>query len=73
MSDLRDIFVGGLGAWVDSQRYETGTVNNPVPYTQDGQAGSSQATSYSQVLNSPIVIGGAILLAALLVIVAVKK
>ena len=73
MAGLQDFFVGGLGALVDSQRGYSTNVNDPTYRTQDGVAGQSQSTSYTDVLSSPLVIGGAVLLAVLVVVMALKK
>lgn len=71
--DWQQVFAGGLGAWVDSQRAEQGYVNNPVPRTQDGPQGSSQITSFDEVLKSPLVIGGAVLLIVLVGVLVLKS
>jgi len=67
-----DIFKTGAGAWVDSQR-EPMRAAQPVPATQQGPAGESQATSYADVLRNPIVIGIAVVAAIALLAILVKK
>lgn len=71
--DWARIFAGGLGGWIDSQSPQGGYVNDPTYNTQGGRAGESQVTSLDQVLRSPLVIGGAVLAAVLLIAIALKK
>jgi hypothetical protein len=70
---VADIFKTGASAWVDSQRIDAARVNDPTYNTQDGRAGTAQFTSVAQVLSSPLVMGGAVLLGVLLVVLIVKK
>lgn len=70
---LLDFFTVGARAWADSNSGGSSGVNNPVPNTQDGPAGSSQVTSYYQVLQNPLVIGAAVLAGILIVVVALKR
>lgn len=70
---LLDFFTVGASAWGDSQVAKAAIANNPVPNTQDGKSGQSQVTSYLEVLQSPLVIGGAILVGVLLVALVLKK
>lgn len=69
---ILSFFAGGLSALTDSQLGSSG-VNDPTPYTQDGPQGQSQVTSYAEVLQSPLVIAGGVLVVVLLVAVVLKK
>lgn len=69
---LLDFFTVGARAWVDSQNPGRQYVNSPTPYTQDGPAGQSQATSYYDVLRNPVVIVAGAAAAVVLVILVAK-
>lgn len=69
---LLDFFTVGARAYVDSQNPERAYVNDPTPRTQDGAAGSSQVTSYYEVLRNPLVIAAAVVAGAVVILLIAK-
>lgn len=63
----------GIGAWVDSQAAKQYAVNDPKYNTAGGTGGQSQATPLAQQANSLLLIGGGVLLVAVVLIFALRR